>query len=106
MSEANLMRQIQLAVSKAGHRIFRNNQGFFLTQDGRKIRTGLVNGSADLIGWLGDGSGRFLAIEVKTTKGIVSKDQRNFIDAVNKSGGVAFVARSVEEALENISKSI
>ncbi len=102
MKEVTLMREIQIAVSKAGHRVFRNNQGFFLTQDGRKIRTGLVNGSADLVGWLGDGSGRFLAIEVKTDKGRPSKEQINFIQAVNRAGGLGMIVHSVEEALAHL----
>ena len=48
-SEANLMRQIMLAVSKLKNvRIFRNNTGFDATN---KVRYGLVTGSSDLIGW-------------------------------------------------------
>ena len=104
MKEADIMRSIQIAVSQHGHRLFRNNQGFF-TVDKRKIRTGLGVGSSDLVGWLGgDGPmrGRFLAIEVKTDKGRLTDEQESFLAAVNRSGGLGFVARSVEEALEKL----
>ncbi len=43
--------------------------------------------------------GRFLAVEVKAPKGKVSPLQQQFIDAVNQAGGLAFVARSVEEVI-------
>lgn len=102
MSETKLMRDIQIAVSFLGHRVFRNNCGLFTTENGEKVRTGLAVGSSDLIGWLGDGSGRFLAIEVKTGHGRPTKEQINFIDAVNSAGGVAFIAHSVKEAYEKL----
>ena len=52
-------------------------------------------GVSDCIGLLPDG--RFLAIEIKSSVGIVSDEQQSFIDDVNKSGGLAFVARSAKE---------
>jgi hypothetical protein len=64
------------------------------------IRAGLTKGGSDIIGIAPDG--RFLAVEVKTTTGRIRPEQQLFIDAVIAAGGVAGVARSVEEALNLI----
>jgi hypothetical protein len=53
------------------------------------------NGVSDILGV--DGSGRFIAIEVKTPKGRVSDNQKLFIEDINRCGGKAFVARSVDD---------
>ena len=96
MTEAKLSKLIQIEVSKLGGRVFRNQSGLHLSLDGkRKVKTGLVKGSSDLIGWTA--TGQFLAIEVKTQNGRVSPEQQKFINAVNKAGGLAFVARSIED---------
>ena len=96
MTEAELMREIQLAVTQEGHRVFRNNIGVCQTKSGEYIRYGVCNpGGSDLIGWTKEG--RFLAIEVKAEKGRVSKVQQSFIDTVNRSGGVGIIARSVDD---------
>lgn len=118
MSESALMREIMLAVSKTGARVFRNNtaEGWagkstvgrcmlgttISIVNPRRLHGGLCVGSSDLIGWTSDG--RFLAIEVKTAKGRTAQEQVLFISAVRHAGGVAFVARSVEEALEGLEK--
>lgn len=52
-------------------------------------------GISDILGVLPDG--RFLAIEVKSKSGRLSPEQAEFIDRVNDLGGLAFVARSLEE---------
>jgi predicted RecB family endonuclease len=52
-------------------------------------------GVSDILGVLK--GGRFLAIEVKAAKGRVSPHQQLFLDSINGAGGLAFVARSVEE---------
>lgn len=101
MSELKLMKEIQLQVAKLGHRCFRNNVGFAKTKNGCSIKFGLCVGSSDLIGWTS--TGRFLAIEVKTNKGIPSTEQINFIEAVNRSGGIAFIARSTLDVIERLS---
>lgn len=54
-------------------------------------------GIADILGVLPP-NGRFLAIEVKTRTGKVTVEQRTFLDIVADFGGLAFVARSLEEA--------
>lgn len=51
-------------------------------------------GIADIIGCH---QGRMFAIEIKTDKGRVSPHQQKFLDAVNEAGGLAFVARCIED---------
>jgi hypothetical protein len=41
----------------------------------------------------------FTSIEVKTPTGRVSPEQRQWLEAVQAAGGIAGVARSVEDAL-------
>ena len=45
---------------------------------------------------------RFLAIEVKTKTGKVSPDQVKFLNRVNESGGLGFVARSVDDVIDTL----
>lgn len=97
MSENKIMKDIQVAMSIVGARVFRNNVGLFETKDGRKIKTGLCVGSSDLIGF--DRKGRFIAIEVKRPGGERRIEQKRFIELVNSFGGIAFFADSQEDAL-------
>ena len=66
-----------------------------------------IKGVSDILGVLSNG--RFLAIEVKkpkttTAKGYASAEQKEFIAKVNKSGGLAFVAWSLEEVKTELAK--
>jgi penicillin-binding protein-related factor A (putative recombinase) len=58
-------------------------------------------GVSDILGVLK--GGRLLAIEVKSPKGKVSPSQQKFIESINQAGGLAFVARSVEEVEKTVS---
>mgnify|MGYP001574492976 CR=1 FL=1 len=101
ITEADIMREIMLAVSRIGGRVFRNNCGMATTESGNAIRFGVANpGGSDLIGWTA--TGQFLAIEVKCPGKNPTVEQRNFLDAVTKAGGIAGVARSVDDAVEII----
>jgi len=60
---------------------------------------GCVPGVPDIIGVY---QGRMLGIEVKTERGIVSDHQQRFIEAINREGGIAFVARSVDDVIEGM----
>ena len=56
-------------------------------------------GISDILGiW----EGKFMAIEVKTKIGRVSEHQVKFIDSVNDAGGLAFVARSVDDVIDKL----
>ena len=46
--------------------------------------------------------GRFIAFEVKTEKGRVSKLQKAVIEKINRAGGIAVVVRSVGEVKDVI----
>ena len=68
-------------------------------------------GGSDLIGWRSVVvtpemvTGRivqFVAIEANLGKAIPNEDQRAFLDAVLAAGGVAIVARSVEDAARGL----
>ena len=97
MSEADLMRRIQIAVCNTGARVMRNNVGAFKDHKGQWVHFGLHKGSSDLIGWTRDG--KFLALEVKMPTGKPTPEQINFIEQVRKAGGIAGIVRSVDEAL-------
>lgn len=115
MRESDIQNAIMIALSEAGCTVWRNNvgtgwqgrmsrtrMGSVLLDDPRPLHAGLCVGSSDIIGITSDG--RFLAVEVKTKTGRVSDEQQRFIDAVRRKGGVAGVARSVEEALKLLSQ--
>lgn len=97
-AETNLQGRIMVALSQAGCLVWRQNTGALPDpRTGRLVRYGLCKGSADVIG-IAPG-GRFLAVEVKTPRGRVTEAQERFLAAVRRAGGVAGVARSVDDAL-------
>ena len=57
-------------------------------------------GAPDLIGQLTDG--RILCIETKAPSGRLRPDQEAFLNVVRCQGGVAFVARSVDDVKEQL----
>lgn len=95
--EGALMRRIMLALSEAGAITWRNNVGYATYPNGTVVKYGVCNpGGADLIGLY---RGRFLAVEVKVPGAKPTDEQERFIEGVIKAGGIAGVARSVEDAL-------
>lgn len=107
MSEAGVQSSIRLALgSHPGIKVFRNSVGQCKTEDGRHLRYGLLVGSGDLIGWrsvvitpdmVGRHIAQFMSIEVKTPKGVVRPEQLVWADNVRKAGGIAVIARSVDD---------
>ena len=106
-SEQQIQQHIRLACSTGDTRLFRNNTGTLKDQNGRPVQFGLCKGSADLIGWkrvtvtpdmVGQQVAVFLSIEVKTPTGRIRPEQQQWLDAVQTAGGIAGVARSVEDA--------
>ena len=72
------------------------------------MQFGLCKGSADLIGYrtititpdmVGQQVAAFLSIEVKTPTGRIRPEQQAWLDTIQAAGGIAGVARSVEDAL-------
>ncbi|SAL03240.1 VRR-NUC domain protein [Caballeronia fortuita] len=87
--------------------IHRLPDGSILIRNPRPFDTGLPPGFSDLFGgefvtitpeMVGQQFLRFLAGECKTKDGRVSKQQRAFLDAINRHGGKADVWRSVADA--------
>ena len=106
-SEHEIQQRIRLACGRGTVRLWRNNTGGLVDQQGRFVRFGLCRGSSDLIGLrslevtpdlVGQRIAQFVALEVKTASGAVSPEQRAFLRLVRQLGGVAAVCRSVEEA--------
>ena len=96
-SEANVLNDCMIALSRAGCTVWRNNTGVLNDATGRPIKFGLCKGSSDIVGICADG--RFLAVECKTETGRVSPDQVRFIETMRARGGRAGVARCAEDAV-------
>jgi len=104
-SEAHtkLVRDIQLACSHGNVRLFINTNGLFYRENGIPVKVGLFVGCGDLIGFICETFNktlvaRLVMIEVKTGKATATTEQRDAIKMINRMGGYAGVARSVEDA--------
>jgi hypothetical protein len=109
MSEHEIQQRILLACGSGTTRLWRNNVGTLPDRQGRPVRFGLCKGSSDLIGLrsitigpehVGQTLAVFAAVEVKSLKGPTTTEQRAFIATVAGMGGLAGVARSVEDAAQ------
>ena len=124
MSEHVTQQQILLAHGSGSVRLWRNNVGTgwagqatkvtpgnlraiaaglrpgdVVIRRGRPLHAGLCVGSSDLIGYRQvDGIAQFVALEVKSATGRATKEQGLFIDHIQAAGGLAGIARSVEDA--------
>jgi hypothetical protein len=112
VSEQRIQQEIRLAVSKGDTRVFRNKTGTLRDANGRPVSFGLCKGSADLIGWrsvtitpemVGQQVAVFTSIEVKAATGRIRPEQQQWLNAVQAAGGIAGVARSVEDAMDLLS---
>lgn len=104
-SEASILKAIMqlLKVHPKVARVWRQNSGTFVKQYGDKthyIRSNTAKGMSDIMGILKDG--RTLAVEVKSRTGIVAEHQQDFLDSITSAGGVAFVARSVDDVVTKL----
>jgi hypothetical protein len=131
MSEKKVQRDIlaETGGGLPGVRLFRNNVGVgfvgqiaesgpfrLVLECWRRVAFGLFKGSGDLIGWksivitpemIGRRVAVFLSIENKAeTGGKISEDQNRWIRVVRHFGGIAGVARSVEEARKIVENEI
>ena len=124
MSEHITQQQILLAHGSGSVRLWRNNVGTgwagqatkvtagnlrtvsqalrpgdVVIRQGRPLHAGLCVGSSDLIGYRQvDGVAQFVALEVKSATGRPTAQQVQFIDHINAVGGLAGIARSVDDA--------
>lgn len=96
MSEKEIQNLIRLGVNDIAV-TFRANVGKLYTEDGRVIATGLPKGFPDLFGYRRK-DGKIIFLEIKTAKGRLRPEQKQFLEQVQKDGCIAGVARSVDEA--------
>ena len=93
--ESSIQRGIRLALSER-FVLWRNNSGVATFPDGSIVRYGVGDGGSDLIG-IERGTGRFVAVECKNAKNKLTPKQAQFLELVRNCGGIAVVARSVED---------
>ena len=124
MSEHLTQQQILLAHGSGSVRLWRNNVGTgwagqaakvtpgnlraiaqalrpgdVVIRQGRPLHAGLCVGSSDLIGYRQvDGLAQFVALEVKSPTGRATKEQSQFLEHIQVAGGLAGIARSVDDA--------
>jgi hypothetical protein len=87
-------------------KVWRQNSGTFKMGYGesqRYVRANTAKGMADIMGILKDG--RTLAIEVKSPTGLVKPHQYEFLEAIRNAGGMAFVARSVDDVINQLGRA-
>lgn len=135
MSEADLMRRLQILASSLGARLFRQNSGVawvgkveritrrcdvrvnpgdVVIRNARPFHAGF-NGMADLGGWrrvtitpemVGATIAQRLEAEVKTDRGRATKEQLAWIEAVNNAGGRAGIVRSEDDIRALVEKPV
>lgn len=76
---------------------WRNNTGALRNQHGRPVAFG-TKGSGDIFALLPPG-GRFVSIECKQPGRYPTKVQKAFMAMINGQGGMAFVARSIDDVI-------
>lgn len=88
------------------------NDGDVVIRQARPLHAGLCEGSSDVIGWrplpitqdmVGGVVAQFIAVEDKSETDRATREQGAFLAAVKAAGGIAGVARSVEDALTLLS---
>jgi hypothetical protein len=81
-------------LEKRGIKAWNNPSGCIRVAPDRWVHFG-KKGSADILGCLPDG--RFLAVEVKAARGVLSPEQREFLADIKALGGLAIVVRGWKE---------
>lgn len=105
MSEAEIQAAIRVALGQTPDvLLWRNHVGRVQDERGRWHPFGLAPGSADLVGLLAP-SGRWLALEVKSDRGALRPEQRDWLAMVRRAGGFAAVVRSVDEAMAAVARA-
>lgn len=99
-SEQRIQNEIILEMNNLGHRLWRSNAGKVLTKDNRMVQL-MPKGFPDTVGFR-KSDGKFIAIEVKTEKGKLRKEQINFKKFAENMPILYGVARSVDDAIKII----
>ena len=99
-TESEVMQEVKEVIKLTGIKLQRINTGTF---GSRHIKSANA-GTCDFEGY--DNIGRFVAIECKrSVGGRISPEQQERIEDINAKGGVAFIARSGEEALQKLKEN-
>ena len=105
-SESSIQRAIRVRLSQLRKPFFRYQVGTYIGSDGSFVHVG-EKGVSDLIGMtpyvvkpedVGRTIAVFTALEVKTAKGAIRKEQAPFLRMVNANGGLGAIVRSPEDA--------
>lgn len=84
-------------------------KGDIILKNARIFRSGFPKGASDLLGWtdvevtqdmVGKKLAVFTAFEVKTGRLKATKEQDAFVRTVNEHGGIATIARSLDDIME------
>lgn len=106
INESEVVREVKEVIRITGLKLQRINTGCFTVGEGRAkrfVKTAEA-GTLDFEGY--DNHGRHVGIECKRpVGGRLSDEQAARIDDINRKGGIAFVARSGNEALELLRKN-
>ena len=108
--EANKIPGVKLWTNPVGlawngqivNQFVRNGKKYTLLENARPVKYGLAPGSCDTIGFKtekisGSIIPRFIGFEIKAGKDTKRPKQKDFIDMVNKYGGIAGVVRKSED---------
>jgi len=101
LTETDVQSSIRLELSNCKCKIFRINVIASYTKDGRYVPPCVPNGFSDLFGVSPTGQAIFIEVKKpghKTNKTHL-QEQLNFLDQMRKSGAIAGMCESVEEAI-------
>jgi len=101
-STNNLTQQCIKILWAKGWQVWRNNNAGVYDPTKNVFRANsTVKGISDIIGF-NKKNGRFIAVEIKTGRDKLSPEQKLFLDYVNKSGGIGWEIRSLDELIEKL----
>lgn len=103
-SENEIQSEILLALSKAGHKVWRSNAGRVQDKRTNNWINLFPKGYPDLTGFHKD-TGQFFVIEVKNETGKLREEQGKFRDFAKTQPILYGVARSAEQAIEIVERS-
>lgn len=89
----------------SGYHVWRQNNGAVYDENKKCFRkNSSTPGISDIIGFHRK-TGQFISCEIKVGKDKLSPEQEVFLNSVKRSGGIAFVAKSIDD-LEQFYKQI
>ena len=101
----NLKNEVRLALGRREDVVMWNNESGVARYGAQTVRYGVGKGGSDLIGVIKP-SGRFIALEVKTGKARLTKEQKLFLALVRKFGGHAAVVGNVDDANREVDSAV